>query len=110
MPKFTNTATSDACVAALGPKCFVMTSIHKNESQLTTIPQSSAIKLNGKLILLFAKRFIVMTETIKSVIVSEGILRSNTLTSLTSVLILFIFYPPVFLKMVGKQNIFVQTI
>ena len=66
-----------------------MTSIHKNESQLTTIPQSSAIKLNGKLILLFAKRFIVMTETIKSVIVSEGILLSNTLTSLTSVLILF---------------------
>ena len=84
--------------------------LHKNESQLTTIPQSSAIKLNGKLILLFAKRFIVMTETIKSVIVSEGILLSNTLTSLTSVLILFIFYPPVFLKMVGKQNIFVQTI
>ena len=53
-------------------------SMHKNETQLTAKPQSSASQ--GRLMSsLFARRFIMMTLTMNRVTVDAGILRRRTL-------------------------------
>ena len=69
--RFVNIATIDSLVDAFGPKCLVTISIQRNDSHETKIPPSTA-KYSRLTIVLFAKRFIVMTEITKRATTIEG--------------------------------------
>ena len=79
--KLTNTANKVILLAARGPKCLVTTSMHKNDNQETNIPPSRAIQVSLTIVL-FASKFIAMTETTKKATTYEGMLLNNSLLSL----------------------------
>ena len=78
--RFIITASTVMLFDAFGPKCFVMISIHINESQEIRIPPSSAIQSSCKRVL-FASRFIHTTLTTKRVTTLAGIERSSIFIS-----------------------------
>jgi hypothetical protein len=78
--RFIAAASTDILFDARGPKCLVIISIHIKESQDMRIPPSKAIKSVCKRVL-FAKRFIQMTLTTKSVTTVAGIHRNRSLIS-----------------------------
>ena len=86
--RFIAAASTDMLFDALGPKCFVMISIHIKDSQEISIPPSSAIQSSCRSVLL-ASRFIQITLTTKSVTTAAGMERKSILNSSHSAPILF---------------------
>ena len=77
-PRLMPRAMTETMMEARAPKRLQIMSMHKNETQLTAKPQSSASQ--GRLMSsLFARRFIMMTLTMNRVTVDAGILRRRTL-------------------------------
>ena len=74
-------ACIEIIVEAFGPKCFVIISIHINESHEIRIPPSSAIQSSCRRVL-FASRFIHTTLTENNVTTVAGIDLSSILVSL----------------------------
>jgi hypothetical protein len=84
-------ASTEILLEAFGPKCFVIMSIHINESHEIRIPPSSAIYSSCKRVL-FASRFIHITLTTKSVTTVAGMhLRSTAVSSISLFSNFFIF-------------------
>lgn len=67
-----------------GPKRRVIMSMHRKMIHETIMPQSRASHEKGRLILLFASRFMEIVATINTVTVSEGTLRSRSFSSARS--------------------------
>ena len=74
---------------ALGPKCFVIISIHIKESQEIKKPASRAIQSSYRSVLL-ASKFIQITLTTNSVTTVAGMERNSFFSSVFSLLILVI--------------------
>ena len=85
--KLIKAAKIDILLDALGPKCFVIMSIHIKDSQEIKIPPSKAIQSNITNVL-FANRFIQITLTTNNVTTIVGILCNNIFVSSFSFLII----------------------
>ena len=81
--KLTKMAKIDILIDAFGPKCLVTISIVKNDSQETNIPPSIA-RISFWNNVLFANRFIAITEITKRATTGDGMLLSNILVNLVS--------------------------
>lgn len=95
----------DICVAALGPKCLVMTSIVRKANQDTMIPESNANHDACKSMLLLASRFIEKIEMTKRTINRFGTDLSSSFSSMNSDLIFsFIFCLPMTTMHTGDKK------
>ena len=78
--KLTSIANIDSLVDALGPKCLETISIHIKDNHDTNIPPSIAIISDWQMVL-FANKFIDITDIVNKHTTTAGMLLSNSFVS-----------------------------